>query len=125
MTTGSPYDIADWRLKVTVTGVKVEPKCARPNGPQRGHRAVVAVRVETSPTYTPSNGEVSYFNWSTISPDGVSEPAVSTLYECNETKELFTELRPTSKYVGEITIDTANTSGYVVLGDSFAWPFPA
>jgi hypothetical protein len=85
---------------------------------------IVSVRVETSPKYTASDGEVDYYNWSTISADGVSEPPVSTLYACNEAKELFTDLRPASKYVGEITVDTANTSGYVVLGDRFAWPFP-
>lgn len=49
---------------------------------------------------------------------------MSTLWACNESKELFTDFRPASKYRGEITVDTANTKGRVVYDDRFAWDYP-
>jgi hypothetical protein len=126
-TGGTPPDPADWRVKVKVTGVRVDPKCERPGPPpSRGHRVVVSMEVETSKAYdTTSDAQVRWSQWSTIGADGVSEGGLSTLYECNQTKELTDDLRPASKYRGEVTLDSANTSGQVVWDDGFAWNYSA
>lgn len=116
----------EWRLRVVVTGVAVDPPCERTGPPPaRGHRAVVAVQVETAPNYVPgTDPAIAYWMWSTVSASGVSEQPVNTLYACNESRELAGPLRSAAKYQGEITIDTANTAGRIVYGDGFAWDFP-
>jgi hypothetical protein len=128
LVTGSPEtDPSDWRIKVKVTGVRVDPQCQRSDpAPERGHRVVVSFEAETSRLYdTSSDPLIRWSRWSTIGADGVSEGALSTLYACNATKELTDDPRPASKYKGEVTIDSSNTSGQVVWNEGFAWDYSA
>ncbi|MCA1707049.1 MAG: hypothetical protein LC808_28795 [Actinobacteria bacterium] len=112
-------------MRVVVENIAVDPECDEYKPPpRRGHRVVIALTVETSPTFDPVTiPPPTWYEWSTISPDGVSEGQLSTYYGCHDTEDLPSEFRPAAKYRGEVTLDTANAGGRVVLGDLFAWDY--
>jgi hypothetical protein len=42
---------------------------------------------------------------------------------CHKANALPHEFRPSAKYRGEVTVETANASGQLVLGNGFAWNY--
>ncbi|OZM80022.1 hypothetical protein [Pseudonocardia sp. MH-G8] len=94
------------------------------NTPDRGHRLVLSLRVETSPSYdSMSEGIPQYFEWSTIGPDGVSEASPTSSLDCHSADAFPHEMRPSAKYRGEVTVETANRKGQLVFADFAAWDY--
>lgn len=114
-----------WRVRMTVDKIAVDPACDRyiPK-PERGHRLVISLRAETSAKF--SNGAdmvPQYYAFSTVDPDGVSEASPSSMVPCHEAVALPVEFRPSAKYRGEVTVETGNPKGRLVLANRFAWDY--
>lgn len=125
---GGPQDadLSTWAVRLVVDGIEVDPPCDDyVAAPERGHRLVVSVRVETGEHYDQLvDGVPQYYEWSTIGPDGVSEASHSSSHTCRSADAFPFELRPSAQYRGEITIETANPSGQLVLLDGFVFDYP-
>jgi hypothetical protein len=107
--------------------IEVDPRgCAAGIKPERGHRLLLSLRVETSEKYDPSlAGNPVFYEWSTVGPDGVSEAPASSEPTCQFDKSLPFDLRPSAKYRGQVSVDTANPAGQLVLSNLFVWDYPA
>jgi hypothetical protein len=126
--TGAAGDPAStFRYRIIVDSIMVDPKCDPYfPAPPRGHRLLVAVRVETSDLYSPAtDGDLQFDRWSTIGSDGVSEGSANSGSPCRAATELPFDLRPAAKYRGQITVDTMKPAGELVLGNTFVWKYPA
>lgn len=119
--------VEDWDVRVVLDSIEVDPQCDEfTPAPERGHRLLLSLRVETGPEYNQTlNGVPQYYEWSTIGLDGVSEAPTSTGYSCRQADELPYEMRPSAKYRGTVSVDTANPAGHLVLNNQFAWNYPA
>lgn len=118
-------DPRSWGVRVAIDRIEIDPRCddGVPQ-PSRGHRLVLSVRAETSTEFRNAVDVIpSYFNFTTTSPDGITEAATSESYTCHDAKRLPYEFRPSAKYRGEVTLDTANSAGQVVLGNAYAWNY--
>lgn len=119
-------DPQDWVMRIVLDKIEVDPDC----GPYRfdsgrSHTLVLSLRVETSARYDQArHGIPQYFEWSTIGPDGVTEAPPTSSSDCRNGKGFPSELRPAAKYRGEVTVDTSNPTGRLVLSDMFAWDYP-
>jgi hypothetical protein len=115
-----------WTIRTVIDRIEVNPPCDY--GPlNRPHRLVLTLRVETSPIYNPGRDGAGpqYYEWSTIGPDGVSEAGPTTSQPCRAAAEqLPAELRPAAKYRGQVTVETANPAGQLVLDNSWVWNYP-
>lgn len=124
---GTASEVNNWAVRLVVDSIEVDPNCGEfvPE-PERGHRLLVTMRVETNSAYDAMrHGVPQYYEWSTIGTDGVSEAPPSSAYPCEGAAELPHELRPSAKYRGSVLIETANAEGQLVLADLFAWNYPA
>jgi hypothetical protein len=115
----------NWHVRMVVDKIAVDPACDRyvPKS-ERGHRLVISLRAETSAKF--SNGAdmvPQYYAFSTVDPDGVSEASPSSMVSCHEAVALPIEFRPSAKYRGEVTVDTGNPKGQLVLANTFAWDY--
>lgn len=118
-------DPRTWGVRVAIDRIDIDPRCDPyiPK-PSRGHRLVLSVQAETSAEFRSGVDVIpAYFNFTTISPDGITEAATSDSYTCHDAKRLPYEFRPSAKYRGEVTLDTANAAGQVVLGNGYAWNY--
>lgn len=124
---GQDTDVRKWGVRVVLDEVRIDPECDEfVTAPERGHRLVLSLRVETSELYEPTIDDgPHYYRWSVTGPDGVSESAGSIGAQCNVSNELPFDMRPAAQYRGEVVIDTRYTSGQLVLDNLFAWDFPA
>lgn len=118
-------DPRDWSMRIVLDSVEVDPRgCVAGPRAERGHRLLLNLRVETSAKYDPTlAGNPVFYEWSTIGPDGVSEAAASTEPTCQFSKSLPFELRPSAKYRGQVSVDTANPAGQLVLSNLFVWDY--
>jgi hypothetical protein len=71
-------DLNTWAIRLVLDSIEVDPACGPYIAkPERGHRLVLSLRVETSayydPTRDPGSRPPQYYEWSTIGPDGDSE----------------------------------------------------
>lgn len=83
-------DGSTWMSRLVVRRIDVDPGCDqyKPT-PERGHRVVLTVSFETSPAYDSTLGSPpSWYSWSTISPDGISEGQLSSYYGCHDIRDL-------------------------------------
>jgi hypothetical protein len=122
----APVDVNNWAWRLVVDKIEVDPKCDQYLGqPTRGHLVLLTVRAETGPKYASvgDGSPLNSFEWTTIGPDGVSEASGSAT--CRTADVAYIELRPSAKYRTTIAIDTANTSGQLVLANHWAWNYPA
>ena len=119
-------DNSTWAARMVVDKIEVDPKCDDyVGGPDRGHRLVVSIRVETSALYESfRDGIPQYYEWSTIGPDGVSEASPSSSGDCRSAAAFPHELRPSAKYRGEVTVETANPVGQLVFADFAVYDYP-
>jgi hypothetical protein len=126
---GGPDDVdnSTWAVRLVVDRIDVDPQCGEyVRAPDRGHRLVLSLRVETSERYDQIvDGVPQYYEWSTIGPDGVSEASASSSQDCHSDVAFPHELRPSAKYRGEVTVETANPVGQLVLADFFVYDYPA
>lgn len=124
---GGPNDTDPntWGVRLVVDSIAVDPACDEyVSTPDRGHRLILSVRVETSPSYDSMNdGIPQYFEWSTIAPDGVSEASPTSSSDCHSSVAFPHEMRPSAKYRGEVTVETANPRGQLVFADFAAWDY--
>jgi hypothetical protein len=105
--------------------IEVDPDCgAYSPEPDRGHRLLLTMRVETSPSYTAADGVPGYYEWSTVGTDGISEAPPSSSIACGS-NELPHELRAAAKYRGKVIVETANTAGQLLLANWAVWNYPA
>jgi hypothetical protein len=122
-------DPSTWTIRVVVDSIAVDPDCGPENElfpPTRAHRLVVSLRAETSERYRPGwDLTPQFYEWSTIGPDGVSEASASSSTDCHPDEEFPHELRPAAKYRGEVTVETDNPIGQLVLGNGFVYDYPA
>lgn len=117
---------ASWTIRTVVDRIEVDPVCDY-SPTARPHRLVLTVRVETSPIYDPTRDRSGpqFYAWSTIGPDGVSEGGPTSSLPCRAAGEqLPAELRPAAKYRGQVTVETANPAGQLVLDNSWVWNYP-
>jgi hypothetical protein len=125
---GGPQDddLSTWAARMVVDRIEVDPECdPYVDVSDRGHRLVVSVRVETSEIYQPGLDTVpQFYEWATIGPDGVTEASHSSSQTCRSTVEFPHELRPSAKYRGEITVETANPAGQLVFADFAVYNYP-
>lgn len=125
---GGPDDQnnSTWGVRMVVDKIEVDPQCdAYVDTPDRGHRLVLSLRVETSALYDSfRDGVPQYFEWSTIGPDGVSEASPSSSHTCRSAVAFPHELRPSAKYRGEVTVETANPAGQLVFADFAVYNYP-
>lgn len=124
---GPGDDIRSWGIRVVVDEVLVDPSSCGEyvSDPERGHRLVLGVRVETSSEYQPmTDAGPQYYNWTITGPDGVTESASSTGAQCNRADELPFEFRPSAQYRGQVVLDSRYASGQIVLINAYAWDFP-
>jgi hypothetical protein len=126
---GGPNDTDPntWGVRMVVDSIEVDPACDEyvPE-PERGHRLVLSLRVQTSAQYNPSvDGVPGFYEWSTTGPDGVTEGAGSTGAMCRPAEDLTYDMRPSAKYRGEVAIDTSNPSGQLEFANFAAWNYPA
>lgn len=116
----------DWVMRIVLDRIELDPDCggfALDSG--RPHRLVLSVRVETSAQYDPiQHGIPQYFEWSTTGPDGVTEAPPGSSSDCRNGKGFPSELRPSAKYRGEVSVATSNPAGQLVLSNAFAWNYP-
>jgi hypothetical protein len=126
---GGPQDdrIATWAARMVVDKIEVDPECDEyVQAPGRGHRLVLSLRVETSDLYDSFvDGTPQYYQWSTIGPDGVSEASSSSSQDCRPDVAFPHELRPSAKYRGEVTVETANPVGQLVFADFAVYNYPS
>ncbi|GJF01671.1 hypothetical protein PSD17_06350 [Pseudonocardia sp. D17] len=114
-----------WAARIVLDSITLDPKCDQYlPAPTRGHRLLLAVRVETSDTWGSGLGVPQSSSWSTVGEDGVTEGPTQIGYDCHSGKALPYEMRPAAKYRGEVTLDTANTKGQLILSNLFAWDYP-
>jgi hypothetical protein len=115
----------NWRVRLIVDKIAVDPGCDRyTTKPERGHRLVISLRAETSAKYDKGSDMVpQYYAFSTIDSDGVSEASPSSMVPCHEAAALPIEFRPSAKYRGEVTVESGNARGRLVLGNAFAWDY--
>jgi hypothetical protein len=122
----TPVDVNNWAWRLVVDKIEVDPKCDKymPE-PTRGHLVLITARLETSAKYDPSGDDspLNAYEWSTVGPDGVSE--TSGYASCRAADSSSPDLRPSAKYRTTVAIDTANTSGQLVLANEWAWNYPA
>ncbi|MGI5133180.1 hypothetical protein ACQEVB_40715 [Pseudonocardia sp. CA-107938] len=113
----------DWDVRVVVDSIVVDPKCSQyAPKPTRGHRLVATIRVETSPSFSAVSGrDASTSAWSTIGADGVDETPSPSV--CDVDTMIPNQMRPAAKYRGQVSLDTAHTSGQLVLLQTFVWDF--
>jgi hypothetical protein len=124
---GGPLDdLSTWGARMVVDRIEVDPQCNEyVSTPERGHRLVVTIRVETSELYKPGVDMIpQYYLWSTIGPDGVSEASPSSSHTCRSAVAFPHELRPSAKYRGEVTVETANPVGQLVFADFAVFNYP-
>ena len=121
-------DNSTWGIRVVVDSIAVDAKCDpyMPK-PERGHRLLITMRVETSPLYNEARDGYgpSFYEWSTVGPDGVSEAPMTSGSPCRAATELPPQLRPSAKYRATVGVDTANPSGLLVWNNFAAWKYPA
>lgn len=122
-------DLSTFGVRVVLDRIELDPECDPfvTSGSGRPHRLVLHVRVETSPTYDPmvDGGGPQFFEWSTISPEGLTEGAANSSGSCRAADELPFELRPSAQYRGQVTYETANPVGRLVLGSFATWDYPS
>jgi hypothetical protein len=119
-------DSSTFGLRMVIDKIVVDPKCdPYMTKPDRGHRLVLSIRVETSELFQQADGLPQYYQWSTIGPDGVTEGPASSTQDCHSATALPQEMRASAKYRGEVTIETSNPRGQAVLEDFAAWTYPA
>lgn len=120
-------DLNTWAVRLVVDKIEVDPQCndyvELLSG--RAHRIVVTLRLETNAAYDPAVGSPQFFAWSTIGPDGVSEGAAGISHSCRSEQDLPFELRPSAQYRGEVTYETDNPVGRLVLIDWFTLDYPS
>ncbi len=125
---GGPQDadLSTWAARMVVDRIEVDPECdPYVDLPERGHRLVLSVRVETSERYRPGLDTVpQFYEWSTIGPDGVSEASHSSSHTCRSAVAFPHELRPSARYRGEVTVETANPAGQLVFDDFAVYSYP-
>jgi hypothetical protein len=120
-------DNSTWGFRVVVDSIEVDPKCDQYAAePTRGRWLLISLRVETSQLYDAARdgSAPGFYEWSTIGPDGITEPPLGSGSPCRAATELLFELRPGAKYRGTVGIDTANPSGQLLLSN-IAWKYPA
>jgi hypothetical protein len=112
---------------MVVDKIETDPACdEHMPEPDRGHRLVLSLRVETSVLYQPGIDDGPYFyRWSTIGPDGVTEGALNSGGMCHPATDLPFNMRPSARYRGEVVLDTANTAGQLVFANMFVYNYPA
>jgi hypothetical protein len=117
--------LTNWRVRMIVDKIAVDQACDQYiSKPERGHRLVISVRAETSPKFDKGSDMVpQYYAFSTIDPDGISEASPSSMSPCHEASALPIEFRPSAKYRGEVTVETGNPKGRLVLANTFAWDY--
>lgn len=119
-------DDQTWVSRLVVERIEVDPVCDQYTpAPKRGHRVLLTIAYETSPSYSAPGVVVQpplYYAWSTVGKDGITEGSMNVDYGCHDTDALPSEFRPAAKYRGEVVLDTENPSGQVVY-DMFAWDY--
>jgi hypothetical protein len=122
---GGPNDTDPntWGVRMVIDKIEIDPVCDEymPE-PERGHRLVLSIRVETSAAFQPSLDDGPHFyRWSTIGPDGVTEGPLNSGGMCHPAADLPFDMRPSAKYRGEVVLDTANTAGQLVFENMFVY----
>lgn len=107
--------------------ISVDPKCDQyVSRPDRGHRLVLSMRVETGPTFDQAvDGTPQYYQWSTIASDGITQGPPTSSQDCHSASALPQEFRASAKYRGEVTVETSNVTGQLVFADFAVWNYPA
>ena len=117
-----PYS---WGIRVAIDRIEIDPLCDEDvPKPDRPHRLLLSVRAETSAEFRTGVDVIpAYYNFTTVSPDGITEASLSTHLACHKANTLPYEFRPSAKDRGEVTVETANASGQLVLGNGYAWDY--
>lgn len=108
-------------LDFAVTQIEVNPQCTSPfeQAPEHGNYLALSLDVTTASDWDPAESPVFFdsSSWTVIGPDGTTEnSSIGNGWSClGEAVSLPGQIDPGQHLEGKVVLDTAYTSGVVIL----------